>query len=73
MLSHGHLQHKIDNILYDWQLSLVSFCFGETYLLHFTLFVVNNSAISTPAEGTGEKGKKEKKKMIPGTQPKARA
>ena len=37
---------KLSNILYDWQLSMASFRFCETYLLHIRPFVVNKSAIS---------------------------
>jgi len=37
---------KLSNILYHWSLSMASFRFYETYLLHIKLFVVNNSAIS---------------------------
>jgi len=37
---------KLSNILYHWQLSMASFCFCETYLLHIRPFVVNKSAIS---------------------------
>ena len=37
---------KLSNILYDWQLSMASFRFLETYLLHIRPFVVNKSAIS---------------------------
>jgi len=37
---------KLSNILYDWQLSMASFHFCETYLLHIRPFVVNMSAIS---------------------------
>ena len=37
---------KLSNILYHWQLSMASFRFCETYLLHIKPFVVNKSAIS---------------------------
>jgi len=37
---------ELSNILYDWQLSMASFRFCETYLLHIRPFVVNKSAIS---------------------------
>ena len=37
---------KSSNILYYWQLSLASFRFCETHLLHIKPFVVNKSAIS---------------------------
>ena len=38
---------KLSNILYDWQLSMASFRFGETYLLHIRPFVVNKKKEST--------------------------
>jgi len=41
---------ELSNIFYHWQLSMASFRFWETYLLHIKLFVdrivVNNSEIS---------------------------
>ena len=37
---------NLSNILYDWQLSMASFRFCETYLLHIRPFVVNKSAFS---------------------------
>jgi len=37
---------KLNNILYHWLLSMPSFRFCETYLLHIKLFVGNQSAIS---------------------------
>jgi len=37
---------KLSNILYHWLLSMASFRFCETYLLHIKPFVVNKSAIS---------------------------
>jgi len=37
---------KLSNILYDWQLTMASFRFCETHLLHIKPFVVNKSAIS---------------------------
>ena len=41
---------ELSNIFYHWQLSMASFRFCETYLLHIKLFVdrivVNNSEIS---------------------------
>jgi len=40
------LQLKLSKILYDWQLSMASFRFCGTYLLHISPFVVNKSAIS---------------------------
>jgi len=46
---------QVSNILYDWQLSMASFRFCETYLLHIKPYllhikplVVNKSAISHP-------------------------
>jgi len=38
---------KLSNILYHWVLSMASFRFCETYLLHIKPFVVNKSAISS--------------------------
>ena len=37
---------KLINILFHWILSMASFRFCETYLLHIKLFVGNNSVIS---------------------------
>jgi len=37
---------KLSNILYHWLLSIASFGFCETYLLHIKPFVVNKSVIS---------------------------
>jgi len=37
---------QLSNILYHWLLSMASFRFCETYLLHIKPFVVNKSAIS---------------------------
>ena len=37
---------KLGNILYHWELSMASFRFCETYLLHIKPFVVNKSAMS---------------------------
>jgi len=37
---------KLSNILFDWQLSMASFRFCETYLLHIRPFMVNKSVIS---------------------------
>jgi len=36
---------KLSDILYDWQLSMASFRFCETHLLHIKPFVVNKSAM----------------------------
>jgi len=36
---------KLSNILHQWQLSMASFRFCETCLLHIKPFVVNKSAI----------------------------
>jgi len=50
----GELQYiKLSNMLYHWLLSMVSFRFCETYLLHIEPFVVNKSVIS-PFLGGGQ-------------------